>query len=189
MPKQHHSGAELHITQMPKQHHSGAELHITQMPKQHHSGAEVDVTQVPEQTSLGCRSTHHFATFSAEVWTHRPFTVLAGNTGFCEILSDGSLRLEAGEYEVSGWAIALAVKSHRARLAVPSTTEFLVWGDSAYGNSWVDSRSFLAGGFTLASQTVVQLEHRCALTQPSWGFGYRSNLGPEIYVQLILNRY
>ncbi len=53
---------------MPKQHHSGAEAtslrcrsNITQVPKQHHSGAEVDVIQMPEQTSLGCRSTHHFA--------------------------------------------------------------------------------------------------------------------------------
>lgn len=127
-------------------------------------------------------------TFTAGTWIARPLNTLTGNNSFCEILGDGSLQLAAGDYEISGWAVTLAVKSHRARL-VTANSEVLLWGDSAYANSWVESRSVLAGGFSLTSQATVRLEHRCTHTRTAWGFGYRSNLGPETYVQLTLNKY
>ncbi|MEO0348838.1 MAG: hypothetical protein AAF282_02170 [Cyanobacteria bacterium P01_A01_bin.15] len=127
-------------------------------------------------------------TFTAGAWRTRPLNTLTGNKSFCEILNDGSLQLAPGDYEVFGWATTLAVKSHRTRL-IMANSDVLLWGDSAYANSWVESRSFLAGRFSLTSQAAVRLEHRCIKTRTAWGFGYRSNFGPEIYAQLTLNKY
>lgn len=127
-------------------------------------------------------------TFTAGNWIDRPLTHISGNESFCEVQANGALLLVPGDYEVMGWAIAVNVQRHRARL-VTASNEVLLWGDCCYAGAWVESRSFLAGHFKLTSLTAVQVQHRCQRTQAVWGFGVWSNFGPETYVQLTLNRY
>lgn len=96
-----------------------------------------------------------------------------------ELLFDG-IRLPAGTYHCRISAPAYRVDEHQIRLATDAG-EPLLEGTSEYSddalNPGVQSRSLIDGPFTLATTTVLKVEHYMRLVKPGNGLGLPAHAG------------
>lgn len=126
-------------------------------------------------------------TFTAGSWQTRALnTVAAGAAGIVS-LSSSQITLAAGTYRLWASAPALGVGGHQARwqnitagaTAITGTTELA-------GTS--QTRSVVAGRFTITASAVFELQHACAVTHSSSGLGAAASLGTEVYAEVALWR-
>ncbi|MEM1239756.1 MAG: hypothetical protein AAGI45_07950 [Cyanobacteria bacterium P01_H01_bin.26] len=118
-------------------------------------------------------------------WIQRPFTFKS--TGFGQITALGEVALPPGRYGFQGWSTGMENGRMRARFR--SLDARISWpGATTYSlhYSW---HIPIQGVFTLSEVTPFVLEMRCDRDRAKpWGFGYGSNLAPELYASLLLFR-
>jgi hypothetical protein len=124
-------------------------------------------------------------TFTSGAWQTRDLNVeLADDGGHCS-LSANQFTLSPGTYVIQASAPAFYIHRHQLALYNVSAGTYPIVGSSEYnpqfGSVQVQTRSMLAGQFTIAATSIFELRHRCETTQAAQGFGVEANLGTEVY--------
>ncbi len=118
-------------------------------------------------------------------WLTRPFNFKASSFGAINAL--GHLVLEAGSYCFKGWTTGM--ENGRMRSRFRSTDSLINWPSATSYSLHYSWHIPIEGVFTISSQTSFLLEMRCDRDRSKrWGFGYESNLAPELYASLLLFR-
>lgn len=108
-------------------------------------------------------------------------------------LSSNQVTLPAGTYYVHAYgttgAAATQVGYHKLRLQNVTDATTLLIGVNAISSSAASARpatsAFLEGVFTLSASKAVELQHRCATTVSTEGFGTATSFGDdEVYASI-----
>lgn len=126
-------------------------------------------------------------TFSQDAWRTRDITVVKTNEITGASLASNQITLPAGTYYVEGWANGWGCGFHKTRLYDTTGSADLIIGESAYcgfpgGDFAGETSSKLAGRFTLAEESVLELQHYCDQTRAGDGFGYACNMDSKVEV-------
>jgi len=121
--------------------------------------------------------------FDVGAWRTRDMNDEQADTAeICSVASN-QITLEAGSYRVVVVAPAIEVGQHQTRLQNITASATLLVGTSEYSGpgGGVQTHSFIIGRFTLAAQSVLEVQHRGLGTKTINGFGVACNLTDEIY--------
>jgi len=129
----------------------------------------------------------HGGTFTSGAWQTRDLNVEALDTGDHASLSANQITLAAGAYRVRASAPAFSAGAHQTRWRNVSDGITVLIGSTEFADT-VQSRSVIAGRFTVSSSTTFELQHQCATTRSSDGFGTAANFGTEVYAEVELWR-
>jgi len=122
-------------------------------------------------------------TFTSGAWRTRDINEeLADTANICSIASN-QITLAAGTYRCLISCPALAVGRHQTRLYDITNSATLLTGSSEWSNqNYGDqTRSVLVGRFTLAAQTVLEIQQRSEYSANLVGFGVACGFTDEIY--------
>ena len=124
-------------------------------------------------------------TFTSGAWQVRPLNSERSSQTWAS-LSGNVVTLDAGTYHVEASAPAYYCNQHVTRITVDDVEELR--GTAEYTlvpSGAVQTRSFVSGRITLASQLGLKLEHRCATTKSNNGFGVTHGFtGDSVYADL-----
>lgn len=125
-------------------------------------------------------------TFDAGAWRRRDLNTIVSNDGDFVTLASNQVTLPAGTYRARAYVPAYAVAAHRCRLQNVTDGTTTLLGSSGYNgvSSGGGPDSVLAGRFTIASAKTFEVQHRCATSRSTNGFGVAGNLETEIYTVL-----
>jgi hypothetical protein len=129
-------------------------------------------------------------TFTAGSYQTRTLNTLSDPTGIITSLSSNQFTLTPGEYYIEASAPAASATStinqHKAKLrnitdssdALIGTTE----GNLSPAGTSITTRSFVVGTVTISFSKTFELQHRCATTRATSGFGAAAGHGDsEVY--------
>jgi hypothetical protein len=146
---------------------------------------------IVEQQTSGTTG-HAGATFSSGSWVTRILnTTIGTNTITGASLSSNRFTLPSGTYRILVTAPAFYVDSHKIKLAnITDSTDTLI-GTSAHSSSantgGINTESKISGIFTINSSKTFEIQHRCAVSKASNGFGIASSFSvAEIYTVIEL---
>ncbi|MBA7639359.1 hypothetical protein ES703_47017 [subsurface metagenome] len=121
--------------------------------------------------------------FWSAAWRRRDLTEeQADPHEICTLLAHQFV-LAPGTYRAMISCPAYRVNQHQARLQNVTGGATLLLGTCARAHStaYDNSRSVIAGRFTIAAAQTLEIQHRCVTDYDSFGFGYRCNFTDEIY--------
>ena len=129
-------------------------------------------------------------TFTSGAWRTRTLNVEASDADNHASLSASQITLDAGTYRLRASAPAFAVGAHQARWQNVSdgTTTLIGTTEFADTSAQAQTRSIVAGRFTISASKTFELQHQCATTRSSDGFGAAANFGTECYAEVELWR-
>lgn len=121
--------------------------------------------------------------FSSGAWRTRVLNTEVSDTGGYGTLASNQITLSAGTYRVRASAPAFAVNQHQIRFQNVTSAVTLAIGSNEYADSAAPggTRSVLSGIFTIAAAQALELQHQCASTKATNGFGPLCNFTTEIY--------
>ncbi len=129
-------------------------------------------------------------TFTSGAWRTRDLNNEVADTGGHATLASNQIDLAAGTYRCAASVPAFYVDDHKARLRnVDDNTTLLVGSPEISGpNSlsvYVSNASRITGRFTLASTKTLEVQHQCATTFATQGFGRASGFSEiEVYTSI-----
>jgi hypothetical protein len=129
----------------------------------------------------------HAGTFTSGAWQTRALNTEAADSGSYASLSSSQVTLEAGTYRLRGSAPAYTVGAHQTRWQNISDGFTMLIGTVEFADT-VQTRSIIAGRFTVTEPTTFELQHRCDVTRATDGFGAAGNFAAEVYAELELWR-
>jgi hypothetical protein len=123
-------------------------------------------------------------TFTAGAERTRVLNTVLTNEIAGASLGSNQITLPSGTYYIEAIAPAYAVNAHRTKVRDTTGSADLLIGISAYSSS--SGAGFVAGlvsgRFTLSTESVIEIQSRCASTKTSNGFGVYTGVGPnEVY--------
>lgn len=125
-------------------------------------------------------------------WEKRTLNTERADSGNHASLASSVITLDAGTWDVDGFAIAQYVDGHQARLQNTADTATLVTGTNAYASAdetdLIGTLSVLKGSFTIASSKTIELQHRVSSTRATNGYGSPTSWGTEVYAVLELRK-
>lgn len=129
-------------------------------------------------------------TFTSGAWQTRPLNTISVDTTGVVTLSSNQFALPSGTYRIRASAPAFSVNGHQLRLQNITDTTTVAYGSNAYsrGAALAQAHAFLDYRFTIAGTKTFELQHRCASTVSTNGFGAAMSFGNiEVYavVELI----
>jgi hypothetical protein len=125
-------------------------------------------------------------TFTSGAYQTRVLQTVKRNVNSCAALASNEFTLLAGTYYVEWEAPAYGVDGHNTRLYNVTDAVSIESGSpgfSANGNP-TQSWSFGQEIITLAGTKSLRIEHQCATTQATTGFGRASAFGTETYTKV-----
>ncbi len=130
-------------------------------------------------------------TFTSGAWRTRDLnTVIVDEIGIT--LATNQVTLPAGTYRFSAAAPAYQVNTHQVRIRNITDGTTLLDGESSYVDASASSSSELSrvkGQFTITESKIFELQHRCAATRATIGFGVPGVAGEhdiEVYASIDL---
>ncbi|MBT9316372.1 hypothetical protein [Leptothoe spongobia] len=118
-------------------------------------------------------------------WLSRPFNFKS--TGFGSITTGGQLVLPSGNYCFRGWTTGM--ENGRMRGRFRSMDSLINWPSATTYSLHYSWHIPIEGVFTITTQTTFVLEMRCDRDRSkSWGYGYESQISPELYASLLFFR-
>ena len=122
-------------------------------------------------------------TFTSGAWQTRDLTEEVHDTAGICALAANQITLEAGTYRCIISAPAHQVNRHQTRLQNITDGTTLITGTNEYSwqGQYYTTRSFIVGRFTLPTQKILEVQHRCLTTFVNQGFGVLCNWTEEIY--------
>lgn len=125
-------------------------------------------------------------TFTQGAWQTRALTTVTNNDQNLAVLNPttNGILLTAGTWRATiSCPASGAVGLHKARLRDLTTGGVLLYGTSEQTAASQTSRAFISGTFPLNSARSVVVEHQCAATVSTSGFGAAASFAgaPEIY--------
>lgn len=130
-------------------------------------------------------------TFTSGAWQTRTLNTVKTNEISGAALASNQVTLPVGTYEAIGWVIGYKVDYHQSRLYDTTGASTLVVGSPEVNAnaSAISGKSMLEGRFTLSTESVIELQHKCSQTVSGNGFGTRSNAGEvEVYANLMIRK-
>lgn len=118
-------------------------------------------------------------------------TTTPGYSGFLTLASNQMTFTAAGTYYISGSAPAYAVNQHTTMIIDVTAGSALLRGTSEMASAAGQcvTRSVILGSITPTVGNVHELQHRCATTRATDGFGVAASLAtPEIYSVLQITK-
>ena len=145
-------------------------------------GSSFDYVCVEEHQSSGTAG----GTFTSGAWQTRLLNTTTADSASISSLASNQVTLPAGTYRVRASAPGVLCDQHQLRLQNITAGTTLVTGTSEFANSGasVVTRSELQGRFTLASTSALALQHQCATTRATNGFGNAASFGTEVYATI-----
>jgi hypothetical protein len=119
-------------------------------------------------------STSEGGTFTSGSWQTRTLQTEALNTITGASLASNQITLPAGTYEIDAYARAYRVGKHQAKLRDTTGAADLILGVpgvSQNASDYAECPSVIKGRFTLSVESDLEIQHRCATTQNTNGFG------------------
>jgi hypothetical protein len=147
----------------------------------------LQVAHFQEQQSAGTDG----GGLTASAWRTRALNTTVTNNVSGASLGSSQVTLPKGRYRVNGFAAANRVNGHKSRLYNTTSSAALLIGSSSQSNSAVsgNTTSTLAGEFTLATASTLELQHRPEATRGTDGRGLASNVSAsEIYSEVLFTR-
>lgn len=129
----------------------------------------------------------HAGTFTSGAWQKRVLNTEAADSANDASLSSGQVTLAAGTYRLRGSAPAFSVGAHQTRWQNLTDGFTVLIGTVEFADT-VQTRSSIAGRFTLTAPATFELQHRCDLTRSSDGMGAAGNFETEVYAEVELWR-
>jgi hypothetical protein len=138
----------------------------------------------------------HGGTFTAGAWRTRDLNTEVSDDDNIVSISSNQLTIVAGEFIIRAKTPAVGVFANQARFRNIDDSTTLFTGTNSFSPlpaafNPIQSFSFIAGRFTLASDTTFELQHACQTTAVNVGFGSALNLfevNTEIYAEVELWR-
>lgn len=125
-------------------------------------------------------------TFTLGAWRTRDINQEKSDAdGICSIASN-QITLDAGTYRCFITCPASYVGRHQAQLYDTTGSAVLLLGTSSFVPTAVVVTQGIAtvqGRFTIASQSVLEVQHQSQATRATTGFGLACNFGVEVYTQ------
>lgn len=123
-------------------------------------------------------------TFTSGSFVTRTLNTLSDPASIVTSLTSNQFVLAAGTYYFDISAPAMLVSNHKAKLRnITDSTDALI-GTSSYADVSGAGFSFslMDGSVTIAAPKTFEVQHRCAVTRSTDGFGQASNFGvSEVY--------
>ncbi len=121
--------------------------------------------------------------FEPGAWRTRDLNHEQADTEDICTLSANQITLPAGTYRCTISCPAFATDRHQARLYNVTDAATLLLGTSEISgrNHYNNTRSLVAGRFTLAATKILEVQHQCETSSIYYGFGMRANFGDEIF--------
>ena len=113
-------------------------------------------------------------TFTTGAWRTRDLNTELSDEDSIVSISSNQFTLAAGSYLIIFSAPALRVNSHQLRLYNITSSAAVQSGNVEYAASGSGKAGNTANGsarVVISSSTVFEIQHRCAYTQSSYGFG------------------
>lgn len=119
-------------------------------------------------------------------------TKVVDTGGYCS-LSSNQFTLQPGTYEIEAIAPALAVGLNQAWLFNVTDSAVVLVGTSVFSANAANgfSESKILGRFTLAAAKALSIQHRCATTVATSGFGQACSFATpnlEVYTTVVLRK-
>jgi hypothetical protein len=123
-------------------------------------------------------------TFTSGAWQTRTLNTSMTNEISGASLSSNQITLPIGTYFIHASASVYHVDQHKLKLRNTTDSSDTLIGTSMYSgdNTETSTTSFVVGRFTIAAQKTFELQHRCATTKDSNGFGVSSVWSGEVEV-------
>ena len=121
--------------------------------------------------------------FTSGGWRTRDLNTEVSDSGNHASVAANQITLDSGTYICKIIAPAYAVRLHKARLfdTTSNTTIYIGQNSAADDPANTFSVSIIAGKFTIAVQSVLEVQHYCSLSYGG-GFGVACNFGViEVY--------
>lgn len=129
-------------------------------------------------------------TFTSGAWRTRTLNTSVTNEITGASLASNQITLPEGTYLIEALVAAGAVQEHQLRLYNSTDASAVLTGVNARASnaSVVTSgnTATLRGRFTIAAQKVLELQHRCNVSQATTGFGHATSWGTEIYADALI---
>ena len=129
--------------------------------------------------------------FNSGAWRTRTLNTVLTNNITGSSLSLNQITLPAGTYHVQARCEAGPVNENKLKLRDITNTLDLLIGDSNHSaaGSGVKTRAFVNGQINLADETVLEVQHQCATTNSTLGFGQASGFGVvEVYADITITK-
>ena len=131
-------------------------------------------------------------TFTSGSYVKRVLNTTVVNQITSCTLTSSVISLPAGTYKVFLTAPAMQVGRHQTRLRNTTDSTDIALGSSEFSNNGIDDGctiSNLQTVFTLTATKNIEVQHRCEVTENTFGLGLASNFGNnEIYTQITITK-
>ncbi len=127
-------------------------------------------------------------TFTSGAWRTRDLQTEIADTNLLASVAANQITLEQGDYWVRASAPAYRVGGHLLRLQNITDGSTLLRGENAFAQTGATGSvtpALLSGRITLPTSKLLELQHQCAVTKITNGFGGQTSLGTiERYAQI-----
>lgn len=122
-------------------------------------------------------------TFTSGAWRTRDLNTEVSDVGGLCSLASNQFTLSAGTYVISAYIPTHRTDRNQARLYNVTDAAVVLIGTSNYasGGDNVNSPAFVRGVFTIGSGKALEIQHQCATTVATYGFGVEANFATEVY--------
>ena len=121
--------------------------------------------------------------FTSGAWRTRDLNTEIADVDGIVSISSNQFTLGAGSYLIRGSASVYRTNGHQTRLYNDTDSSIVAVGtdEMSHASYYTMTRSFVSGRVTITGDTVFELQHRCANTVNTYGYGQRNNFGTEQY--------
>ncbi len=147
------------------------------------SGFAGALLHVRDQKSTGTDG----GTFTTGAWQTRTLNTAVTNEITGASLSANRFTLPTGTYFIIARAPAMGdLNEHKSKLRnISDSSDTLLGSSERAGSTAVQTNSWVIGRFTIASAKIFELQHRCAVTKATDGFGAASGFSvTEVYADV-----
>lgn len=132
--------------------------------------------------------------FTSGAWRTRTLNTEVADTNNDCSLASNQFTLSAGTYEIEARAGAVFVSGHQIRLRNTTDNTTVLVGSSAYAalvsaSDGSQTDSVIQDRFTIGASKALEIQHQCAVTRATNGFGVQAGFGEiEVYCDVVLRR-
>jgi len=122
-------------------------------------------------------------TFTSGAFQTRPINTLIDPDGLASLVAN-QLTLKRGTWEMKVYATAYQVQRHQMRLQNITAGSTLITGTSSRSGAGIffQGTAYMADRFTLAVDSLLEIQHQCSATRAPDGFGDAADIASEVYL-------
>jgi len=128
-------------------------------------------------------------TFTSGAWQKRLLNTVEFDTHGDVTLIANDFTLAAGTYDLHATAPGVNCNQHQIRLYDVTNAMALFYGSSEFAvSTGASTNSLMHYRIQISAPTTYRIEHQCAVTAPTFGFGVGNTFGPSFFAQVWIRR-